>query len=143
MTQTFQLQFDGTDKLAANLRMAKENMSAGVAQAMVDFGGHVEGIAVERTPVDTGELRARSFVEGALYDESSKSYTVVVGYEKYGDTLPKTSEGKPDRYAVPVHERFARHEVGQRKFLESAFQDSANEYLSFMAEVLRKEVFRT
>ena len=138
----FQLQLDGTDKLAKALRMAKENMSEAIAQAMVDFGGHVALVAGQRTPIDTGELRSRSFVEGPFLEEGSQEYVVVVGYEKYDDTFPKTSKGTPNRYAVPVHERTnVRHETGQAKFLESAVQETSSEYLRFMADQLRQEVF--
>ena len=132
---------DGIDKLIGNLEVAKENMSKTIAKAMFDFAGDVISDSVKLTPIVTGELRARSFVEGPILEEDGKNYVVVLGYEKYGDTFPKISGASPDLYAVPVHERtYAHHETGQAKFLELAIDMRMPEYLRYMAETIKKEM---
>jgi len=75
--------------------MLEENMSTLVAQAMQMVGNKVINEAVQITPIDTGELRSRSFTEGPLYDESSGMWQEVVGYEKmHSDFYPDMKEKK-------------------------------------------------
>jgi hypothetical protein len=68
--------------------------------------------AQNRTPVDTGALRASGFVSGPESDGSE--LTVSIGFG--GPAVP---------YAVHVHEDLeAYHKVGQAKFLESTLLES-------------------
>ena len=69
--------------------------------------------AKQRTPVDTGALRASGFVEGPKVRRGHISDRIVFG----GPAAP---------YAVIVHEDLeAHHPVGQAKFLESVLVESA------------------
>ena len=58
------LEFTGDERLAEALATYAEQMTEEVAQAMFDFGGLVLNEALKLTPIDTGELRSRGFVEG-------------------------------------------------------------------------------
>ena len=90
--------------------------------------------ATELTPIDTGELRSRGFVEGPFLTQDEQYYGVVVGFEKHDD---RNTEG--DFYAVPVHERtHVHHEVGQAKFLEEPFKRLQSEFLRELGEAAKE-----
>ena len=121
----------GLDQLAAKLSVYAEDMSDAVARGMVEFGGEIEAESVKLTPIDTGELRSRSYIHGPLYDSKNQQYTMVVGYEK--DTPAENS------YAVQVHEYVeVHHDVGQAKFLETAFETKQPEYLPFIKQIIKE-----
>ena len=121
----------GLDQLAAKLSVYAEDMSDAVARGMVEFGGEIEAESVKLTPIDTGELRSRSYIHGPLYDSKNQQYTMVVGYEK--DTPAENS------YAVKVHEHVeVHHDVGQAKFLETAFETKQPEYLPFIKQIIKE-----
>lgn len=85
-----------------------------LAQAME----HVRAAAVERTPIETGNLAgsAAVHVDG---DEASITY-----------------DGPYARYQ---HERLdLRHEHGQAKFLESALADEKDKAIEILAEQIRR-----
>ncbi len=131
---TVSLKLDGTDKLLKQFRIEEEKMNKEIAKAMAKFAGKIEADAVKLTPVKFGVLEKRAFTSGPEYDPDTHQYVMVVGYEKEGQTFDH-------RYAVPVHERtYAHHNNGQAKFLETAVKENAQEYLDYMAEVLRKEL---
>lgn len=70
--------------------------------------------AQNRTPVDTGTLRASGFVSGPSSDGSDLSVSIGFG-------------GPGIEYAIPVHEDLeAFHAVGQAKFLESTLLESVS-----------------
>ena len=121
----------GLDQLAAKLSVYAEDMNHAVSRGMVEFAGEIEAESVKLTPIDTGELRSRSYIHGPLYDSKNQQYTMVVGYEK--DTPAENS------YAVPVHERVeVHHDVGQAKFLETAFETKQPEYLPFIKQIIKE-----
>jgi hypothetical protein len=98
---------------------------------MAEFAGEIEAESVKLTPIDTGELRSRSYIHGPLYDSKNQQYTMVVGYEK--DTPAENS------YAVQVHEYVeVHHDVGQAKFLETAFETKQPEYLPFIKQIIKE-----
>lgn len=130
------LTIEGDTRLAANLKMYSKDMTEKVAKAMMDFGGEIMRQSIELAPIDTGELRARAFVEGPLLSKDGSEYLVVVGYEKHnaptGTVEPKS---RGNFYAVPVHERLnVNHPTGQAKFLEQPYKEMADGYLKYMAE---------
>lgn len=129
------------ERIAATLTRYREQMDETAAQAMVTFAGEIERRSNAIIPVDTGEQRARSFVEGPLLHEGTNTYTVVVGYEKRG---ARTGTVNPDTrgtfYAVPLHERLdIRHKDGkQAKFLETALKEMAPRFEEYMAKRCRQ-----
>lgn len=127
------LEFTGDERLAEALATYAEQMTEEVAQAMFDFGGLVLNEALKLTPIDTGELRSRGFVEGPFQTQDEQYYAVAVGYEKHDEN------GKGDYYAVPVHERTnVHHEVGQAKFLEEPFKRLQKEFIRQLAEAAQE-----
>lgn len=125
----------GDSELAANLKAYKDNMSAELAETMMELAGEIIRRSAEIVPKDTGELASRSFVE-MVGDPKDQSFNAVAGYERNGlnyGSVNKDSAGK--FYSVPVHERLEiNHPNGQAKFLEQPFKEVESEYL----EELRK-----
>lgn len=80
---------------------------------------HLRGVAVERTPIETGDLRA-----GA--------HTTTT---KYGATVTY-----PGPYARYQHYEILRHEAGQRLYLESAVLSETPKVIEILAEELRKAI---
>ena len=84
-----------------------------------------EGLATlvkERTPVDTGNLRASVHVVGP-FSEGAKYWTLIV------------CGGPSAPYAVYVHENLhAHHEHGQAKFLESVLLENRAQIASMVAQ---------
>lgn len=127
------LTFTGDERLAEALAAYAENMTEEVARAMFDFGNEVIAQAIELTPVDTGELRSRAFVEGPFLTDDEEYYAVVVGYEKHDENTTG------DYYAVPVHERtHVHHDNGQAKFLEEPFKRMQSKFISELGDAAQK-----
>lgn len=127
------------DRIAATLERYRDRMNEEAAAAMVTFAGEIERQSNLLIPVDTGEQRARSFVEGPLYHKGTGTYKVVVGYEKHGArTGTVDSKTRGTFYAVPLHERLdVHHKDGkQAKFLETAMKTMAPEFEGYMAKKL-------
>ena len=132
---TVSLKLDGAEKLVKQLRIEEEKMSKKVAKGMAKFGGEIIAESVKITPFALGNLRKRAYVSGPQYDPATHQYTMLVGYESHEEYFE-------DKYAVPVHERtYARHKPGtQAKFLEVTVNRKADEYLEYMANILREEL---
>ncbi len=133
------LKLKGSEKLAKRLELGGKNMTDAAARAMVTFAGEIERQSNALIPVDTGEQRARSFVEGPLEDREG-NYVVIVGYEKHGaETGMKNQDVRGDFYAVALHERTnVRHTNGQAKFLETAVKNAMPEYATYIAKKTKK-----
>lgn len=83
-------------------------------------GHHVRGVAVNRTPIDTADLRNSAHVE---VDDAEM--TSAVSYDT--------------PYAVRQHESLGfYHFTGQAKFLESAAQDEGDTARDILAAELRR-----
>lgn len=122
---------NGLDRLAAKLSVYAEDMNHAVSRGMAEFAGEIEAESVKLTPIDTGELRSRSYIHGPLYDQNNQQYSMIVGYER---NIPAEN-----LYAVSVHERVEiRHKVGQAKFLETALKTKMPEYLPFIKRVIKE-----
>jgi hypothetical protein len=107
------IHFRGTAQVAANLRTLVRAVPAAVGRALREEAEIEMTEAKERTPVDTGALRASGHVEGP--DHQGRAISVDLNYG--GPSAP---------YAVYVHEDLeAHHPVGQAKFLESTLLESA------------------
>jgi len=118
----------GQKELLARLSVYNEKMTKEVARALKDSGDEIVRVALPLTPLDTGELRARSFNDGPL--EFNGSYHQVVGYERH-------DRNYVDQYAVKVHEDLtARHSVGQAKYLEEAVNITAPKIGKYLAAKL-------
>ena len=130
----------GQEKLAARLQVLEKEINHRTAEALRKAGGEIIRVTLPRVPVETTELRGRSFNEGPLQD--GDKHIQVVGFEKfvggktemepYG-TKNKKAIGKA--YAVPVHENLeAHHDVGEAKFLEHGVQETESYLLKYLAK---------
>lgn len=116
-----QIQIIGVGKLSEALAKAGTYVTEALAAAMVTEMEYTITEAKQRTPVDTGTLRASGTVSAP--DVSGSRIEVAGGFG-----------GAAQNYAIPVHERMdARHPVGQAKFLESAFLERASQFPSKLA----------
>lgn len=129
----------GDAELQANLKVKAENITAELAQQMMEIAGEIIRRSAELVPRETGELASRSFTE-MVGDPEDQTFAAVAGYERdglnYGD-VNDDSRGK--FYAVPVHERMnVNHPNGQAKFLEVPFKQMEPEYLKLLADAAKK-----
>jgi hypothetical protein len=121
----------GQEKLAARLSVLDKEMNHRTAEALRKAGGEIIRVAIPKTPLATGELRARSFNEGPLQD--GDKHTQVVGYEKFSGNWDQDNA-----YAVSVHENLeAHHSVGEAKFLEHAVQETESYLLKYLAKEMK------
>ena len=129
----------GDSELQANLKAYAENMTAELAEEMMEIAGEIIRRSAIIVPKDTGELASRSFVE-MVGDPADETFSAVAGYERnglnYGSSNPDM-RGK--FYSVPVHERLnVNHPNGQAKFLETPFKELEPEYLRTLAKAAKK-----
>lgn len=114
---TFQV--TGIEQVSANLAHIASRFTSAAAAALNEIAEATMTDAKERTPVDTGRLRASGKVEHA------KPLALVGNIQA---TLTFGTE-----YAVYVHERTQlRHAVGEAKFLERAVAKTA---VTFAADI--------
>jgi hypothetical protein len=133
----------GQEKLAARLSVLDKEMTQRTAEALRKAGGEIIRVAIPKTPIATGELRARSFNEGPL--QEGDKHIQVVGFEKFvgGKTEmepygTKNKKAKGKAYAVPVHENLeAHHDVGEAKFLEHGVQETESYLLKYLAKEMK------
>ena len=118
----------GEKELLAHLQIEVKKITERSAAALAKAGGEIIRVTTPKVPVDTGELRSRSFNEGPLL--GVETYFQVVGYEKHDRQFL-------DQYAVKVHEDLtARHKVGQAKYLEAGLQETAG----YLGKYIQKEM---
>ena len=125
--------------LVAKLDRYTDDMLDKVIQGLKECGGELEAEAVKLTPVDVGEMRARSFVSDVYVNESG-NLEIAVGFERHGaETGMVNPKARGVLYAVPLHERTnVRHKVGQAKFLETARNNFEREFLQSMREYCKE-----
>jgi hypothetical protein len=80
---------------------------------------HVHGVAVNRTPLESGNLRGESYVE------STPAGADIV---------------YPGPYARYQHYEILRHEVGERLYLEKSVLSETPKALEILAQELRKVI---
>jgi hypothetical protein len=103
----------GAAQMQQALRAAIEALPKQAAAALRTEAEIEMAEAKQRTPVDSGSLRASGYVDTPVI--SGRKISVELGFG-----------GAASEYAVIVHENMdAHHPVGQAKFLESVLQESA------------------
>jgi len=121
----------GDEKLAARLSVLDKEMTQRTAEALRKAGGEIIRVTIPKTPLATGELRARSFNEGPLQD--GNKHVQVVGFEKHAGNWDKDNA-----YAVPVHDdKEAIHKVGEAEFLLKGLQDTESYLLKYLAKEMK------
>lgn len=96
--------------------------AAAVREAVAESAEDLVGQAMDRTPVDTGTLRASIHVAELTANGSGASAKVATG-------------GEANEYAVYVHEGTSR--MSARPFLAQALLDNAGVYAEAMARAAR------
>lgn len=103
-----------------------DNLVSASAQGLADTALYILGEAVERAPVDTGDLRGSGYVklDGQSYATGSKSGTAaIVG--TVPDEATRAEIGFSAPYAADQHEQvaYSHPRGGEAKYLESVIAD--------------------
>lgn len=115
------MKLSGVEVSIKNIIEKAAQIKTATRQGMAAGALDVEASAMEKTPVDTGNLKASFFVDVSNPD------LITVG---------NTAE-----YAVNVHENMnAHHRVGQAKFLESAANEKGAAILEKIAGRIKEVV---
>ena len=97
------------------------------AMGLYALGFDIIALAVAKTPVDTGRLRASRYVAPPVLRGST--HVVELGFGT--------------RYAAPVHERIdVAHSTGEAKFLQKAINEKASGALAFALGIAEKLIQR-
>lgn len=124
------VELTGLTPLLATLQKLGANASAFVAPPLYREAEAIMTAAKQRTPVDTGALRASGHVASPNITATGASVTLGFG-------------GPAITYAIFVHENLtARHLVGQAKYLESAINEARAGIEARLAASLGREIAR-
>lgn len=116
------LKIAGLKGLTARLNGLAKSAPREAAAALYQEGLALQALAVSKTPVDTGRLRASAGVS-----PPERRGNVVEVFVYFGTN-----------YAVYVHERLdVHHPVGEAKFLENAARERAPGFRDRMADRIR------
>lgn len=111
----------GSAAMIARIRLAAKNLVESTGAALYAETELLSTKCKERTPVDTGALRAGIHVEGPVWQGRTVSTSVVAG----GVSAP---------YALIVHENLhSQHPVGGAKYIESVFDEERGNILPGIA----------
>lgn len=105
----------GVAELTANLRKVVDRFGDAAEQAVEQEARDIMDLSMDRTPVDTGALRA--------------SHTVTTEHPRDKVVATIGVGGPAAPYAIPVHEigpDRVQHKNGRWKFLQSAMEDMAD-----------------
>lgn len=107
------------ETFSVELERITEAVVAAIPAAAAKAMAHLHQVAVDRTPLQDGNLRGWSYVESV-----PGGANVVY----------------PGPYARYQHYEILRHEVGQRLYLSSAVLSETPKVLEILATELRKEI---
>lgn len=118
----------GINEVLRNLDKLEQNVRRGALRGMNQWSDETMTLAKERTPVDTGTLRASGYVTTPQDNGSSIEQELGFG-------------GAAADYALVQHERLDfNHPTGQAKFLESAVNDRERELISSIEREIKGEL---
>jgi hypothetical protein len=107
------------ETFSVHLDQITEAVIAAIPEASFKAMEHLRQVAVERTPLETGDLRTSAEVKPT--PEGADVYY-------------------PGPYARYQHYEILRHEVGQRLYLESAVVSETPKIIEILATELRKVI---
>lgn len=131
------LTITGLPELMAKLSAIAQGQVTAVATALYQEAEGIMTEAKQRTPVDTGALRASGHVAPPTRVGNTTEIVLAFGGSGFAN-----EDGTPvDAYAIYVHEDLSKHHpVGQAKFLESAILEAAPELPDRIAERMKRDV---
>lgn len=133
------MRITGFSCVVSSLNTMKSGLFAKLSGCLSEAASSVMAESLKITPVATGELRARAFVDNPAVTGDTRK--ISLGYERNGSVYPVTPSGSSEEYAVLVHERMdVSHAVGQAKFLETALKNFEPAFLSVIKDAA-EEVF--
>ena len=131
------IEVHGTNIVVANLDRTLRQIRVAAAGGIVEFAEIEMTEAKDRTPVDTGALRASGHVINPV---NGDELTATLGF---GGPAGIGNQGDTNHvdvgYALTVHEDLdAHHPVGQAKYLESPIRESARFFAIRVANTMRR-----
>lgn len=121
------------DRLMRNLAGLPLDLAKAAEAGLFEAGSIIQGDAMEKTPVDTGNLRASAFTITASLTNTGNTAAPTVEARQLAKTTPTevtavVGFGGPSApYALVQHERTdLKHTVGEAKFLHKAVQQNAS-----------------
>lgn len=134
----------GLEEATQGLQEFVDNMESGGAQGLADAALYILGEAVQRAPVDNGDLRGSGYatLDGKPYARGTgpERGTVVTGPVPEIATLAEV--GFSEKYAADQHEQVAYNHPrgGEAKYLESVVVESTDRILRTIAGKMWEEV---
>jgi len=141
----------GLDRVLTNLRKEMKNIPNKMKKGLIQAGLLVQRGAQKNCPVKLGNLKASAFTvwgptapirppafKGENAGKMGMEHARVVNQEKM--SLPAIGPsitvevGFSAYYALYVHERAARHEVGDWKFLERSLYENQGRIIGIVKE---------
>lgn len=110
-------------KLVKNFKGTKAALNKATVKAVTDATLFVQGDAVQRAPVDTGDLRGSA---SSRFDESPTSIEGTTGFSA--------------SYALKVHEDMSMFHPrgGEAKFLENAFTENEAKIEKYIQDAIEE-----
>jgi len=119
--------FKNAEKVAAAIKNFAKRSASGTREGLTVWGHETMTIAKrDFVPVEFGTLMATGTVEEAGSDSAPE---IVLSF---GGDSPAGA------YAIPVHERPARHSKGSDKFLQTPAQQESKKLLGVVGQFIRK-----
>jgi len=109
------------ETFSIHLDQITEAVIAAIPEATFKAMEHLREVAVNRTPLETGDLRAGASTVNSIDKKGSSVYY-------------------PGPYARYQHYEILRHEVGQRLYLESAVISETPKIIEILTQELGKVI---
>ncbi len=128
---------DGIQEKVSQLTKASaEGLALGLTEIL--------GIAAERAPLDTGDLRGNGYIEfdGKQYAKGNKDVGVDITGE-IPDEIALAKIGFDSKYAADQHEHteYDHPRGGRAKYLESAVEENKDHLLRMIAKAVSASLF--
>ena len=134
----------GLHDVVSNLQGAVNGIKNGSGKGLADGCLEILGIAVERAPVDTGDLRGSGFLDldGEQYAQGEAAGSVSV-VSSVPENTTEALLGFNAPYAAGQHEHteYDHPRGGQPKYLESAIVENQDRLLALIAGKAIEELF--
>lgn len=134
----------GLEEATQGLQEFVDNMESGGAQGLADIALYILGEAVQRAPVDNGDLRGSGYVtlDGVPYARGTGPEPGIVVTGSVPEIATLAEVGFSEKYAADQHEQvaYSHPRGGEAKYLESVVVESTDRILRTIAGKMWEEV---
>lgn len=117
----------GVEQLKMNLKGLEKEAIQALNVALRTEANKVLWKAISITPIKTGALRRSGKVEKEKGGINEIIYAISFGSRKVG-------------YAAPVHDKPARHPIGQWKYLETPWKEITATLIQDLVQIMKSEI---